>query len=334
MGNAVLGYCSKVGAVLALGQSPREARGVFSRRYYAWMSHANLATRVRTLGWDRALFLLAWPGTNGVACTEASPEIQAECLESILGTVFLQRVDEHGIDRAMEDAWRFFDKVILGGEQLTGGERLTEWSAALGMLRHRLRAVRPGPDKMWAERLSLVRPSEPLLLAAAAMREWEGQSLETIGDGALRVLQTLHLVQTLPDMERSEQSRVRIAVERNAFLARRLVRVIGHDSSGLSAKLRAARLEVLQSIRSGSQGDRSRTFGGDFKEDLTAEGVGPQQKILADVLEALVGAVALQPEEGLEGAQRTFSRVALPPAAVLTQLEDGELARIFNPAQV
>ena len=51
------------------------------------------------------------------------------------------------------------------------------------------------------------------------------------------------------------------------------------------------------------------------------------------MLEALVGAVALQPEEGLEGAKRTFAHVALPPAAVLEQLEDGELARMVHPSQ-
>ena len=50
-------------------------------------------------------------------------------------------------------------------------------------------------------------------------------------------------------------------------------------------------------------------------------------KLLADVLESLIGAVALQEEAGgLEGAQRIFGRVVLPSPDVVAQLANGEVA--------
>ena len=320
IGNAVLGLCCKVAAVVALDQTPRQAKRFFYQRgAYLWSSSTYQASCVRAQGWDKALFLIPWPGTNGITQAEASPETQAECLESIVGEVFLTSMAQHGIDRAMQDAWQVFHTVVLCGPWGEGGHRLrddlgrplTQWRDALAVLRSRLQAHRPGPDRVWAHRLALVDPPEPGLLAAAAMREWEGQSLEFLGDGVLRVLQTLHLVQTMPNVERAKQSQARIAVERNIFLARRLVRLIGADSNGLSLKLRGAQLEVLETMAPAGTADPVLSF----KEDLCAEGEG--RSILADVLEALVGAVALQDDDGLESAQRTFARYVLPPADVV-----------------
>lgn len=320
IGNAVLGLCGKVAAVVALNTTPRRAKRFFYQRgARLWSSTEYQASCVRAKGWDRALFLLAWPGTNGVTQAQASPETQAECLESIVGEVFLASLAKHGIDRAMEDAWCIFDAVVLAnsgrGLRDDYGRPLKQWRAALDVLRVRLQSPRRGPERPWIRRLSLFDPPEPGLLAAAAMREWEGQSLEFLGDGVLRVLQTLHLVRTLPDVDRSKQSQARIAVERNAFLARRLVRLVGSDSEGLTFKLRSAQLEVLASMTSAAgTPDPVQSF----KEDLCAEG-GGDEKILADVLEALVGAVALQDDEGLERAQRKFSRYVLPPVDIVAE---------------
>ena len=330
IGNAVLGLCCKVAAVVALDTTPRKAKRFFyPRGAYLWSSTEHQASCVRAQGWDRALFLIAWPGTNGITQAEASPETQAECLESIVGEVFQTSMAQHGIDRAMEDAWCIFDSVVLRADLDDGrlrdrpidelkdehGQPLKQWSAALDVLRPRLRASRhvQGLDTAWTRRLALVDPPEPELLAAAAMREWEGQSLEFVGDGFLRVLQTLHLVETLPDVERGKQAQARIAVERNAFLARRLVRLIGADSAGLSVKLRSAQREVLETMSHAGTADPLQSF----KEDLCAEGEG--RSILADVLEALVGAVALQDDDGLEGAQRTFAPYILPPEHVAAE---------------
>ena len=72
----------------------------------------------------------------------------------------------------------------------------------------------------------------------------------------------------------------------------------GADSAGLSPKLRSAQLEVLASMDHVGTADPLLSF----KEDLCADEQG--RSILADVLEALVGAVALQDNAGLERAQR------------------------------
>ena len=105
------------------------------------------------------------------------------------------------------------------------------------------------------------------------------------------------------------------------------VRVLGADSVGLSARGRAAQSEVLAMMAAATRparptdrpNERSDAFF--FREDLSAEGGA---KILADVLEAMLGAVALQ-EGGLEGAQRSFARVVLPPPEVLAALANGEI---------
>jgi hypothetical protein len=72
VGNAVLGLCCKVAAVVVLGEAPRHARRCRDSRYDLWTSNRWLATRVRARGWERALLLPAWPGDNGVTCGAAS----------------------------------------------------------------------------------------------------------------------------------------------------------------------------------------------------------------------------------------------------------------------
>ena len=321
VGNAVRGLCNKIASVIALNQRPREAKAIQdTRRHNLWMSHSHLANCVRSQGWDKALFLLAWPGTNGVTSSEASVETLSECLDSVMGEVFLRSMASKGMDAAMEDAWSLFDATVLSRYSLKGddGQPLPGWQDVVGVVRGRLRASRLEPGRVWAKHLwahrpHVSRPSEPALIAAAAAREWEGQSLELIGDGVLRVLQTLHLVWALPDVESSRQRRARTAVERNAFLARRLVRTtIGTDRSGLSAKLRSEQAQVLSHM--GAK-EPSRSSSDGFEEDLCAEGRG--RSILADVLEALVGAVALEDEHGLEMANQTFAHIVLPPPEAL-----------------
>ena len=73
-------------------------------------------------------------------------------------------------------------------------------------------------------------------------------------------------------------------------------------------------MEVLESMDQVGTADPLLSF----KEDLCADEQG-DAKILADVLEALVGAVALQDDEGLERAQRTFARYVLPPEHVVAE---------------
>ena len=60
--------------------------------------------------------------------------------------------------------------------------------------------------------------------------------------------------------------------------------------------------------------------------DLTAEEGQGGRKILADVLEALIGAVALQ--DGIACAGHAFARVVLPPPSVLSRLASGEIVQV------
>ena len=94
-------------------------------------------------------------------------------------------------------------------------------------------------------------------------------------------------------------------MERNPFLARRLARVVGADTSGLSLKVSAAQAEALRAISSTPGG----MHGGGFVEDLGAK-KGP--KVLADLMEALIGAVALD-VGGFDEAERAFASIVVPP---------------------
>ena len=62
--------------------------------------------------------------------------------------------------------------------------------------------------RSWVDRLSLQRPTEPGLIAAASLRGWEGQSLEFIGDGVLRLVQTLHVLRALPGTGHNAKAQV------------------------------------------------------------------------------------------------------------------------------
>ena len=103
-------------------------------------------------------------------------------------------------------------------------------------------------------------------------------------------------------------------MERNPFLARRLARMVGVDSTGLSYKVGAAQAEALRSIRPCSGG-------GGFVDDLGAED-GP--KVLADLMEALIGAVALD-VGGFDEAERAFARIVVPPPEVMAAVAKGEV---------
>ena len=118
-------------------------------------------------------------------------------------------------------------------------------------------------------------------------------------------MQTLHVLRALPDTGHNEKAQVRLAMERNPFLARRLARVVGADTSGLSLKVSAAQAEALRAISSTPGG----MHGGGFVEDLGAK-KGP--KVLADLMEALIGAVALD-VGGFDEAERAFARMVVPP---------------------
>ena len=61
-----------------------------------------------------------------------------------------------------------------------------------------------------------------------------------------------------------------------------------------------------------------------FRLDLAASLPDERTKVLADVLEALVGAVAVQ--DGLERAGAAFAQVVLPPQCVVDELADGRVA--------
>lgn len=249
-------------------------------------------------------------------------------LEAVIGAVFMTSAAEHGIDGAIEDAWRLFSTLQRHPSRAAhargahtkhrGGMRANavvhdDWNDALDVLRQRLVADRAGHLKVWVDRLQIPWPDEPRLVVAASLRAFEGQSLEFIGDGVLRLVQTLHLLQALPDAELGQKARVRMAMERNPFLARRLARVIGDDLTGLSFKLRSAQIEVLRDLGPPKRPARPDDGADIFEADLNAR-QGP--KILADLLEALIGAVALH-EEGLEGVVHTFSRIVLPPPAAI-----------------
>ena len=261
-----------------------------------------------------------WPGDNGVARCEATAELKKEMLEAVVGAVFLARAAEQGLDRGMEDAWRLVSPLVLEPRLGRYNVAARAWHGVDGpiaLLRERLVADRPGHVKAWVERLGLGRLSHPGLVAAASIRAYEGQSLEFLGDGVLRLVQTLHVMRSLPDADRNQKAQVRLAMERNPFLARRLARLVGRaDTAGLSFKLRDAHAQALRSISP----QRSEAHG--FIEDLGAQ-EGP--KILADVLEALLGAVALDGEWGLEGAQRIFARLVVPPPDVLAALAKGDV---------
>ena len=103
-------------------------------------------------------------------------------------------------------------------------------------------------------------------------------------------------------------------MERNPFLARRLARMVGVDSTGLSYKVGAAQAEALRSIRPCSGG-------GGFVDDLGAED-GP--KVLADLMEALIGAVALD-VGGFDEAERAFAHIVVPPPEVMAAVAKGEV---------
>ena len=109
----------------------------------------------------------------------------------------------------------------------------------------------------------------------------------------LRLVQTLHVMSALPETGHNEKAQVRLAMERNPFLARRLARLLGADSTGLSLKMREAQAKALRSI---SPRTTRGTVRAGFVEDLGAE---DSPKILADLMEALIGAVALD-EGGLQ----------------------------------
>jgi len=155
VGNAVLGLCCKVAAVLALGAPPRRAQQVFSPHYYRWLGTSWLAGRVRSRGWEKALFLQPWAGESGITRGGASPETQKEVGEAVIGAVFLHSLAAHGVDRAMEDAWRLCSRVVLRGE----GSVAEGWGEALAVLRPRLVARRPGPVRVWVDLLSLPWPN-------------------------------------------------------------------------------------------------------------------------------------------------------------------------------
>ena len=315
--------------MLDLYATPRQARRTYNYTSYSVRSgDAWLAACARAQGWHTALFLPPWPGDNGVTRGQASTETQRELLEAIVGQVFLHSmVQGRGVDQAMEDAWHLFATVAAVGSGAP--PLLGTWRGAMAALRARLSTQRPGRVKVWVDRLGLRWPSEPTLIAAATQREWEGQSLEFLGDGVLRLLHTLHLLRSLPEADCGERSLARIAMERNAFLSRRLVRVIGGRADDLSKRLYDAHAAVLPTMSShklaggGGGGGEEEAHADGFREDL----ISPQgsHKILADVLEALVGAVALQ-DEGLGGAGRAFARALLPPPQVLADLANGEVA--------
>ena len=334
IGNAVLGLCCKVAAVVALGptidSNQQLVHGFFHPAYYKWVSSNWLAKSLRTRGWERALLLRPWPGDEGITRGEASPDMQKDMLEAVVGTVLLRSAAANGIDRAMEDAWTLSTTVVFrtGKDGLPPGEgayfdRSMSWSEALARLRRSLassRELQNGGVDAWVARLGLApqQPSQAALIAAAVLRGYQGQALEFIGDGVLRVLHTLYIMRMLPDAERSKQSRARMAIERNPFLARRLARAIGVDGSGLTRKLREAQIEVLPSIARSSS--RGQVDDGGLRDDLMAE---EAPKMLADLLEALIGAVALQ-GAGLEGVQRPFARIAFPPPDVIAELASGD----------
>ena len=333
VGNAVLGLCCKVAAVMALGESPRVARKIRHWKYDHWTSSTFIASKVHAHGWAEALLLKEWPGDSGVTRGAASAETIKDMFEAVVGAVFLRSVAAHGIDGAMEDAWRVSSTVVANPYDVHArerGDRLHRegrrprappgWHEALDTLRSRLLADRPGHVKVWVDRLAIDWPSEPRLIVAATYRAYEGQSLEFIGDGVLRIMCTLHLMRTLPEADRLQKSRARIAMERNPFLARRIARVIGNDSRGLSAKLWGAQQPTLASI---ARVPPSRTDVGAFKADLVAS---DGEKILADLLEGLIGAVALLEEAGLEGAHRSFGPLVLPPPPVIVALANREVA--------
>ena len=108
-------------------------------------------------------------------------------------------------------------------------------------------------------------------------------------------------------------------MECNPYLARRIMRLIGADTRGLSYKLASAHEEMLQHIAPSAAAEDA--VGEEFRGDLAAE-EGP--KILADLLEALIGAVALG-DDGIEGARRAFGRVVLPPPDIVAELASGKL---------
>ena len=104
-----------------------------------------------------------------------------DLLEAVIGVVFMTSATKHGIDRGMAHAWHLTTSVVLQQEgSLMEAERpidvglgagqLHDLNAALSVLRARLPSTRPGPVKIWANRLSLNWISEPGLITAAALR--------------------------------------------------------------------------------------------------------------------------------------------------------------------
>ena len=184
VGNAALGVCSKVAAVLALGAPPREVQSIFDHRYTQLTSTTQLAAMVEARCWEGAIFMRPWPGANGVTRCEATAELKKEMLEAIVGAVFLAR--DHGLDSGLEDTWRLASALVFRPRFGQQSWVTSEWTGAEGpvaLLRARLVADRPGQVRAWVDRLSLRRPTEPGLIAAASLRGYEGQSLEFIGDG-------------------------------------------------------------------------------------------------------------------------------------------------------
>ena len=183
--------------------------------------------------------------------------------------------------------------------------------------------------KLWVDTLSLPRvPSAPNLVEAALVQGLEGQCLEFVGDGFLRVLQAVHLIEALPDghirYKESAHASMMHAIERNPFLARRLVRLVGRDGVGLDRKLKTSHFEVLCSIEKSHRllpfADE-RFFEENLKEDLSVENGPSRHKMLADLLESLLGAVVLQEGVGLEGAQSIFARAVLPPPHMIAEID-------------
>ena len=151
LGSKVLSGCCKAAAVVALRQhkvydtkpaGAQRQHKVYDICYHWWTSPTQLSKQVSTRGWDNALLVNAWSGSNGVTRGKTSTFVQNEMMRAVIGSVFLRSFQQYGIDQAMADAWSLSSTMLLHSPQVTN----MDWNTLLAELRVQLGNVRPARD--------------------------------------------------------------------------------------------------------------------------------------------------------------------------------------------